>query len=103
MANSLPLYEDDMTGDTTARGYGWQHQSRRARWAPLVAAGQVCCMRCGQPIIPGTPWDLGHDDHDRTVTTGPDHRACNRAAAARKTNATRQRMAAIRRAMRERW
>ena len=92
-----------MIGDTTARGYGWRHQARRARWAPLVATGQVCCTRCGQPILPGTPWDLGHDDHDRTLTTGPEHRACNRAAAARKTNATKRARAEWRERMRSRW
>jgi hypothetical protein len=30
------------------------------------------------------PWDLGHDDHDRSITRGPEHRdRCNRAAAGR--------------------
>ena len=91
-----------MTGDTTARGYGWLHQRTRAAWAPLVAAGQVCCARCGHPIVPGQPWDLGHTE-DRTGYTGPEHRSCNRAAGARKANASRQRLAGIRRAMRERW
>ena len=102
MANSLPLYEDDMTGDTTARGYGWLHQRTRAAWAPLVAAGEVACARCGGWIAPGHPWDLGHTE-DRTGYTGPEHRSCNRAAGARKTNATRRRLSEIRRAMRERW
>lgn len=77
----------------TARGYDHRHRAERKRWAPLVAAGRVECWRCGQRIEPGTPWDLGHDDHDRTVWRGPEHRhptgPCpgNRAAGARKGNA----------------
>jgi hypothetical protein len=70
--------------DTTARGYGTAHQKLRARLAPIVAAGGVRCARCGHPIIPGTPWDLGHADHDRTVYTGPEHRRCNRGAPMRR-------------------
>ncbi|MGE3140566.1 MAG: hypothetical protein AB7I08_02770 [Thermoleophilia bacterium] len=69
---------------TTARGYGWVHQQVRARWAVSVATGRVCCARCGLPIEPGEPWDLGHDDHDRTRYSGPEHRACNRATAGRR-------------------
>jgi hypothetical protein len=69
---------------TTDRGYGWQHQKIRKQWAPLVAAGGVTCWRCGRPIEPGQAWDLGHDDHDRTVYRGPEHRAPNRLAGARK-------------------
>jgi hypothetical protein len=74
------------TGTTTERGYGHDHQRERARWAPLVAAGQVICWRCGYRIPPGSLWDLGHDDQDRSVYRGPEHRRCNRAAAARAKN-----------------
>jgi hypothetical protein len=85
---------------TTARGYGWQHQKIRQQWAPLVAAGQVNCARCGRPIPPGTAWDLGHDDHDRSRYTGPEHMTCNRTAGARKgariTNARRRFTPAVR-------
>lgn len=78
-----------MTGSTAGRGYGGKHQAERKRWAAAVDAGKVTCWRCGQPIIPGTPWDLGHDDHDRRLYRGPEHSACNRAAGARKANAKR--------------
>lgn len=77
------------SGSTTRRGYGTEHQAERRRWTPLVNAGQIRCARCGQPIIPGTPWDLGHND-TRTTWTGPEHARCNRAAGARKGNRKRR-------------
>jgi hypothetical protein len=64
---------------TSSRGYGHMHQQLRKRWALEVATGQVPCARCGELIRPDEPWDLGHDDHDRSKYTGPEHRACNRA------------------------
>jgi len=68
---------------TTKRGYGMGHQARRRVMAPLVASGLATCTRCGEPIEPGTPWDLGHDDYDRTKYSGPEHAACNRGAPSR--------------------
>jgi hypothetical protein len=68
-------------GSTTRRGYGARHQRLRAWWAPRVAAGKVVCWRCGEHIVPGEPWDLGHDDGDRTRYKGPEHAACNRGGA----------------------
>jgi hypothetical protein len=69
---------------SSRRGYGKRHKRLRAAWAPQVAAGGVCCARCGEPIVLGEPWDLGHDDYDRTKYRGPEHRACNRATAGRR-------------------
>jgi hypothetical protein len=68
-------------GTRAERGYGREHEQLRARWAPLVASGLVICHRPGCPyLIPaGDPWDLGHDDVDRTRYHGPEHRSCNRA------------------------
>jgi hypothetical protein len=48
----------------------------------MVAAGRAECVRCGFPIMPGEPWDLGHVDGDRRHHAGPEHRRCNRAALA---------------------
>ena len=63
---------------TTARGYGHTHQTRRARFAALINAGDILiCPRCNQPILPGQPWDLGHRA-DRNQPTHPEHAACNR-------------------------
>jgi hypothetical protein len=80
---------------TTARGYGSSHQREREKWRPKVDAGLVNCARCGQPIEPGRPWDLGHSD-DRKTWTGPEHpSSCNRKAGGRNgalvTNALRTR------------
>lgn len=69
-------------GSTTARGYGTQHQRERRRVARLVNAGLAYCWRCRKHIEPGSPWDLGHDDRDRSITRGPEHQHCNRATKA---------------------
>lgn len=70
--------------DATQRGYDHHHRALRKRVAPAVESGGVACARCGRPIAPGEPWDLGHDDRDRSRYTGPEHRACNRATAGRR-------------------
>ena len=74
---------------TTARGYGNEHQKLRAKVAALVATGGAVCWRCRLAIVPGSSWDLGHDDYDRSIYRGPEHQRCNRAAAARKGNRNR--------------
>lgn len=71
-------------GSTSARGYGGKHQAERASWTPKVRAGGVNCRRCGNPIDPREPWDLGHQDHDRSLPRHPEHRKCNRAAPSRR-------------------
>jgi len=58
---------------TTSRGYGNSHQKLRKALAAAVEVGAVCCSRCGELIEAGEKWDLGHDDHDRSVYTGPEH------------------------------
>jgi hypothetical protein len=69
------------SGSTSKRGYGWTHQKLRNRWARDVARGEVECARCGEPIWPEEPWDLGHVDGDKSRYAGPEHRSCNRATA----------------------
>jgi hypothetical protein len=61
--------------------YGRRHQKNRRLWAAKVATGKVRCARptCGELILPGEPWDLGHDDANPKITWGPEHRRCNRA------------------------
>ena len=65
------------------------HRRTRKAWTPLVAAGLVDCARCGELIEPGTPWDLGHDDRDPSLYSGPEHAYCNRTAPHR-NNTSRQ-------------
>jgi hypothetical protein len=67
-----------------SRGYGYRHRKLREQVAKLVVAGAATCWRCGRSIAPWEPWDLGHDDWNRSVYRGPEHRSCNRAAGARK-------------------
>jgi|SoimicMinimDraft_9_1059737.scaffolds.fasta_scaffold74658_1 hypothetical protein len=64
---------------SSRRGYGLRHKRLRKSWPIKVARGGVTCARCGKPIDPHEPWDLGHDDLDRTKYNGPEHRRCNRA------------------------
>lgn len=59
--------------------HGHAHRKARGRVAPLVASGNATCARCGLPIVPGEPWDLDHDDFDKSRYLGPSHRRCNRA------------------------
>ena len=74
-----------------ARGYGANHRQLRARYQRVIEAGVevVWCVRCGLQILPGQPFDLDHDDFDRSLYLGPSHRACNRSAAAVKGNKLR--------------
>ena len=81
-------------GSTTQRGYGNAHRALRKRLAPLVASGQMPCARCGGLIMPGTPFDLGHADGDRTRYHGLEHAACNRGAVG--TPGNRGRMSQLR-------
>jgi hypothetical protein len=58
--------------------YGRRHQQLRRQLAGKVAAGKATCWRCGKPIKPNEPWDLGHHDDRPDVHAGPEHRRCNR-------------------------
>jgi hypothetical protein len=81
---------DKARGTRQQRGYDAAHDREAKAWRAKVANGeQVPCWRCGEPITDPTDCHLGHDDHDRSITRGPEHgRGCNlRAAGMRKTQA----------------
>jgi hypothetical protein len=79
-------------GKTVERGYGAEHRALRAKLAPEVAKGLTPCWRCGGLISSWQEWDLGHDDGDRTLYRGPEHRGrCNRRNGAIKGNRARGR------------
>jgi hypothetical protein len=63
------------------RRYDRRHRRVRAKYAPVVKAGNAVCARCGKPIAPNELWDLDHDDNDplQRRYLGPSHRSCNRA------------------------
>ena len=68
-----------MSGRTINNGYGKEHKRLRAELARRMQAGEIFrCWRCGTFINPAGPWDLGHDDADRTLYRGPEHVSCNR-------------------------
>lgn len=59
------------------------HRKLRKQLKAEVDAGRASCWRCGKPILPGSNWELGHNDAG-TEHRGPEHFTCNRSAAARK-------------------
>ena len=75
-------------GTKLERGYDARFRELRRIALDKVSAGGVNCWRCGKPIEAGAPFDLGHDDHDRTITRGPEHATCNRSAAGRSAHLT---------------
>lgn len=70
-----------------------QHKYLRAKFDPVVQAGQATCceticleVRDGRTRwIPPGPWDLAHTD-DGLDYKGPAHVRCNRADGARRKN-----------------
>ena len=75
---------ENHTRGTTQRGYGFTHRYLRKRLERAIATGRVRCARCGNPIRPDEPWDLGHNDNDRSRYNGPEHQTCNRSTAAKR-------------------
>jgi hypothetical protein len=67
---------------TTQRGYGWQHQQRRAALLP-VALGTPCPI-CGRVMLAGQALDLHHPirlvDDPTSIATQIVHAKCNRAS-----------------------
>ena len=71
--------QDKARGTRQARGYDAAHDKLRASWQRRIDAGEhVTCWRpdC-HAILTGRTWHLGHDDHDRAITRGPECTPCN--------------------------
>ena len=69
-------------GTRQQRGYDKTHDRLRRHYQTRMDNGETFnCWRCAQPLTPGAPWDLGHDDNDRNQHRGPEHTHCNRAVA----------------------
>jgi len=66
------------------RGYGVRRKNLRKKLQRVVEAGEAICARCGLPIQPWDPFDLDHDDHDRSRYLGASHVRCNRSTAHRR-------------------
>jgi hypothetical protein len=71
---------DRRSASTSQRGYGWQHQQRRAAMLP-VALGTRCSL-CGRVMLSGQALDLHHPlrlvDDPTSVGTQIVHARCNR-------------------------
>jgi hypothetical protein len=61
------------------------------RLSELLRAGAhgLPCVRCGEPMLPGQPLDLDHDDDHPGRYRGVAHASCNRSAGATKGNRQR--------------
>jgi hypothetical protein len=72
------------TEPRASEGTAVVHRELRKAYERQVQTGLVKCARCGEPIAPGSDWDLGHDDNDRRRYSGPEHRYCNRSTAGKR-------------------
>lgn len=70
-----------MSGSTTGRGYGWEHQQMRARLLPEAIG--TPCSRCGETMHEWQDLELDHND-DREGYRGFSHQYCNRKAGGEK-------------------
>lgn len=76
-----------MSGSTTRRGYGWEHQKARKAALASFVVGQPC-VRCGKPMTSKRGLELDHND-DRTGYNGLAHAYCNRKAGGEKSQRQR--------------
>ena len=73
---------DKARGTRQQRGYDNDHDKLRATYVAQLRAGHtLTCWRCTGDITTEADLHVGHDDHDRSITRGPEHRLCNLRAA----------------------
>lgn len=75
--------------------YRHAHQAERARWAPVIAAGdgwcaELRCLKRTRWIPPGSSWHLAHDRANGGYL-GPAHAGCNSSEGAAHGNRLRGR------------
>lgn len=70
---------DKARGTRQERGYNAQHDNLRAAYQQRIDSGEhITCWRPGcWTVLTGRTWHLGHDDHDRSITRGPECIPCN--------------------------
>ena len=81
---------EERRGSPAQRGYDKRHRHLRQVWAARIARGEApACTspQCGEPILPGQAFDLGHDENRRH--RGPEHVHCNRSKGGRNGAAAR--------------
>lgn len=81
--------KDKARGTRQQRGYDAAHDKLRAQYQRRMDAGEeFTCWRRESPRCTGTidpqRWQLGHDDHDRSVYRGPECVPCNLATSGRR-------------------
>jgi hypothetical protein len=78
---------DKARGTRQQRGYDAAHTRDAQTWRDRIRRGEpVTCWRCGARITDAADCHLGHDDHDRSITRGPEHASCNLKAAGRNSH-----------------
>ena len=77
------------------RPYRGAHDTIRARVGRAVGAGGVACCRCGEPIVPGSPWHLDHLEGTVDQYRGAAHAFCNTSAAGKIGGRVRSRTSSV--------
>ena len=76
--------QEQARGSRQQRGYGAAHEQLRADYQRRMNRGETFdCWRCDDQIDP-EHWQLGHDDHDRSIYRGPECVPCNLATSGRR-------------------
>lgn len=81
-------YQREVANPKDKSVYGPAHRRARDGMRIIVNAGRATCCLCGEPIAPGTPWDLDHEPGTDRYR-GAAHASCNRSEGAVRGNQLR--------------